>query len=95
MFLIAYPYAVGVGRKIHTRNILSLDTGSETLSPDSEANFNRLEGVEVLEGAGALSRLAGSLAGSHLPSISNNVYYQQTPETCPLCSTVMVWNIFL
>lgn len=32
----------------------------DTLSPDSQANFRRLEGVEVLVGEGALSRLAGS-----------------------------------
>jgi hydroxyethylthiazole kinase-like uncharacterized protein yjeF len=32
----------------------------ETLSPDSKANFSRLEGVEVLQGKGALGRLGGS-----------------------------------
>lgn len=34
---------------------------SEQLSPDSKANFDRLGGVEVIEGPGSVSRLPGSL----------------------------------
>lgn len=33
---------------------------SDELSPDSTANFKRLEGIEVMEGEGALSQLKGS-----------------------------------
>lgn len=54
--LVAARHLVESGYEVE---VLSL-WDPETASPDSKTNFRLLEGVEVLEGPGALGRLAGS-----------------------------------